>query len=167
MTSANFCGACGRALATDDRFCPGCGKQLGATPPDLTAPPDLIKQPPPVTPVRPPPTSTVPFDPYKPIGPDNPVPPDSIWATAPYPGEVPAAASRGSLPSRIRAPGTLRGRPAAEIINVLGPPRTISSMAGGGKLRQWIKHSAYTGSYHYALRFDPYDICIGITHQTG
>jgi hypothetical protein len=63
--------------------------------------------------------------------------------------------------------GTLRGRPAQEIIDAVGLPHSISSMAGGGRLRQWLKFSAYTGSYHYSLSFDPYDICIGITHQSG
>lgn len=160
MERANFCGACGRALGADDRFCSGCGKAIepGA---------NLTKTATTITPQAPAPPPSKPFDPFQLIGPNNPVPPDSIWATTPYPGELPPEAFKGSVPKRIRAIGKLRGRPASEIISVLGPPTSISGMATGGKLRQWIKVSAYTGSYHYALTFDPYDLCIGITHQRG
>jgi hypothetical protein len=34
-------------------------------------------------------------------------------------------------------------------------------MPGGKKLRQWMKISAYSGRYHYALSFNPY----GILHR--
>jgi len=80
---------------------------------------------------------------------------------------MPEREFRGTVPNRIRAIGTLRGRPASEIISALGLPHTFSVLADGSRLQQWIKFGTYTGHYHYVLRFDPYDICIGITKQTG
>lgn len=158
-----FCSGCGRERRSDERFCPGCGRRLEGSETAV----DIVKSAT-VAPIPPSaPRDYSSFDPFKPISEDNPIPPDSIWATAPYPGPLPKEAFRGPVPRRIRAIGKLRGRPASEIISVLGPPHTISGLADGGRLRQWIKFSAYSGSYHYVLRFDRYDLCIGITKQTG
>lgn len=162
MTSPSFCGSCGHSVGVGDRFCPGCGKPISTDQPAV----ELHKTIAAVTPVprQEPPAAR--FDPYKPVSEENPLPADCIWATAAYPGPLPNKEFHGSVPARLVAMGTLRGRPAAEIVGVIGRPKNIRVMAGGGMLRQWIKISPYSRNYHYALSFDPYDICIGITHQS-
>lgn len=60
--------------------------------------------------------------------------------------------------------GNIRGRPIAEIVKRVGPPNSISS-TGNGQLYQWIKTSAFFGSYHYAISVDAEGNAIGYTHQ--
>ncbi|HZC71642.1 MAG TPA: hypothetical protein VE442_13185 [Jatrophihabitans sp.] len=147
-SSDYFCAGCSRRLNIDQQSCPEC-----ATPRA-----DLI--------AATLPTPTAQFDPHQPIGERNRLPADCIWNERPYPGPVPDDARRAwDVPARFARLGTLSGRPAQEIINVVGPPNSIGAITGGGCLRQWLKPNPVTG-YHYAVSFDPYDICIGITYQS-
>lgn len=60
--------------------------------------------------------------------------------------------------------GNIRGTPIAEIVKRVGPPTSISSTVNG-QLYQWIKTSAFFGSYHYAISVDAEGKAIGYTHQ--
>lgn len=60
--------------------------------------------------------------------------------------------------------GNIRGVPIEQIVKRVGPPNSISSTANG-QLYQWIKTSAFFGSYHYAISVDPDGNAIGYTHQ--
>lgn len=60
--------------------------------------------------------------------------------------------------------GNIRGMPIDEIIRRVGEPTSISSMADG-QLYQWLKTSAFFGSYHYAISVDAAGNAIGFTHQ--
>lgn len=60
--------------------------------------------------------------------------------------------------------GNIRGMPITEIIRRVGQPSSISSTANG-QLYQWIKTSAFFGSYHYAISVDADGNAIGFTHQ--
>lgn len=81
-----------------------------------------------------------------------------------------AAAFRGSaqpdiyarardLQSKFQNLGVLTGKTRAEIEAVVGPPNSISSVAGGKILCQWIE----TG-FHVALLFKD-DVFEGVTHE--
>ena len=58
--------------------------------------------------------------------------------------------------------GTLKGKSLSEITSVVGSPNSVSTMAGGTKLCQWMA----TG-YHISLLFDENDICLGVNHETS
>jgi hypothetical protein len=60
--------------------------------------------------------------------------------------------------------GNIRGTPIADIVKRVGHPTSISS-TGNGQLYQWIKTSAFFGSYHYAISVDAEGNAIGYTHQ--
>ena len=60
--------------------------------------------------------------------------------------------------------GTITGMPIAKIVKRVGPPTSISAMADG-QLYQWMKTSAFFGSYHYAISVDAAGNAIGYTHQ--
>jgi hypothetical protein len=90
------------------------------------------------------------------------------WGAEPR-GEVvargPVPAVSGSFLQRIGAIGDLRGYTRQDLVNVLGPPTSISAAANGGQLLQWQKTSAFGRSYHFALIFDRNELCGGITRQ--
>jgi hypothetical protein len=60
--------------------------------------------------------------------------------------------------------GNIRGVPIAQIVNRVGPPTSISSTVNG-QLYQWIKTSAFFGSYHYAITVNAEGNAVGYTHQ--
>jgi len=64
-----------------------------------------------------------------------------------------------SLGARFVRLGQLKGMAKAEIIAAVGPPNSVSAVAGGKTLCQWMA----TG-YHIALLFDG-EICEGVTHE--
>jgi hypothetical protein len=51
-----------------------------------------------------------------------------------------------------------------QIVKGVGPPNSISAIANG-QLYQWMKTSAFFGSYHYAISVDSEGNAIGFTHQ--
>lgn len=61
--------------------------------------------------------------------------------------------------------GSLRGRPMFEITAVLGSPSSVGATGDGGSLVQWQQVSAYSQSYHFAMIFDAYGVCGGVTHE--
>lgn len=60
--------------------------------------------------------------------------------------------------------GNIRGKPISKIVKRVGPPTSISSMVDG-QLYQWVKTSAFFGSYHYAIKVDADGNAVGYTHQ--
>jgi hypothetical protein len=58
----------------------------------------------------------------------------------------------------------VRGYKKEDIVAALGPPTSISVVAGG-QLLQWQKASAFSRSYHFSLIFDRDGYCGGIRHQ--
>jgi len=60
--------------------------------------------------------------------------------------------------------GVITGMPIEQIIRKVGQPTSISS-TGTGQLYQWMKTSAFFGSYHYAISVDAEGKAIGYTHQ--
>ena len=60
--------------------------------------------------------------------------------------------------------GVLRGKTKAEIISLVGNPRTISALPHDKTLLQWMETTS-VGAYHVALRFDARGICEGVTHE--
>lgn len=65
-----------------------------------------------------------------------------------------------TLRQKFVALGTLKGKTFTEIKNACGAPSSVSSMANGKTLRQWMA----TG-YHIALIFDENDVCQGVSHE--
>jgi hypothetical protein len=156
MMAGNECPECSERMSPRFRFCPYCGSSLAN---------EVAEQAAGAAPVRAASQPSKLFDPFQPVGPDNEIPADCVWVTHPYPGPPDKRAARGSVPARLAALGTLYGRPLSEITGLIGLPNSVSSHPGG-TLRQWTKVTAYGGSYHYALRFDRYELCTGITHQS-
>jgi hypothetical protein len=72
-------------------------------------------------------------------------------AQFPHPGPLDGGGPGGSLPQRFQRMGTLAGRRRSEIEKVVGPPNSISAVARGCVLLQWMKTSAWTGGFHIAL----------------
>lgn len=60
--------------------------------------------------------------------------------------------------------GNIRGVPIDQIVRRVGAPSSISSIPDG-QLYQWIKASAFFGSYHYAISVGADGNAIGFTHQ--
>lgn len=152
------CMECGARKATATaRFCAECGVALGIS--QQVAPRGFTAMPahgPPATPLE--------FDATRPPQPGQAVPIDSVWAEHPYPGPPPAKL-RGSAPQKLVQLGALRGRPLQEIQAILGAASSSSSAGDGMTLLQWQKITAYSGSYHYAMIFDRYGVCAGLTHE--
>lgn len=78
------------------------------------------------------------------------------------------ANNRGKpLPRNFVAMGNITGKPVDEIVKVVGPPNSISIVAGG-MLYQWISNRAGFvrghGS-HYAILFDKDMKAVHYTHQ--
>jgi len=71
-------------------------------------------------------------------------------------------ASGRVLSLRFATLGDMRGKTEGEIIAVVGPPSSVSSMAFGQSLLQWQA----TG-YHIALLFDAGGRFLKITHEYG
>lgn len=61
--------------------------------------------------------------------------------------------------SKFKNLGVIKGRTKAEILQAVGPPNSVSAMAHGGEILQWI-----TPGYHIALIFTN-DICDGVSHE--
>lgn len=153
------CTECGSPAATATaKFCGECGTPFAARPATATATGYAPM------PIAPPPPTSVPFDASHPPRPGEPVPLDCVWATHPYPGPPPTKL-RGTASQRLVKMGALRGRPFREIAAVLGPYSSSSPTGDGMTLLQWQKISAYGESYHYAMIFDPYGVCGGVTHE--
>lgn len=79
-------------------------------------------------------------------------------------GGVVAALSISSDSQKFVQMGDITGKTTAEIIAVVGPPSSISGMADGGQLLQWMKTNS-AGGYHYAIAFDAEGKAVGYTHQ--
>lgn len=84
----------------------------------------------------------------------------SSQATVPNFRESRAPSSGRELSLRLLALGDLRGKSADQLIEILGPPSSISSMAAGRTLVQWQRTS-----YHVALLFDARGQFVKITHE--
>ena len=65
-----------------------------------------------------------------------------------------------ALAQKFARAGTLAGKTKTEIIAQVGPPNSVSGLAGGKTLCQWMA----TG-YHVALRFNG-EMCEGVTHES-
>lgn len=106
------------------------------------------------------------FDTSRPPNPGDPVPSDCVWASVRHPGHMPTRATFGNLAKRMRVMGDPTGRTKGEIIAALGAPDSRSSVgADGGFLLQWQQTSNYSYNSHFALLFDRYGVCAGITHR--
>jgi hypothetical protein len=64
-----------------------------------------------------------------------------------------------ALQAKFQGLGAIAGRTEADIVSVVGPPNSITSLPGGKRLLQWQA----TG-YHIALRFNG-TTCDGVTHE--
>ena len=70
-----------------------------------------------------------------------------------------------NLQARFRGLGRIAGKTRRDIVRAVGPPNSISSLAGGKALLQWL-----SPGYHIALRFNGQaeeSICEGVTHETA
>ena len=83
-------------------------------------------------------------------------------AQFPRPGSPVKPPRFASLQQKFISLGTLAGRPLAEIVAVAGPANSITVIAPGIRLLQWIKLG-----YHIALLFDDEDICGGVQSETA
>ena len=79
-------------------------------------------------------------------------------------GGIIAGISISSGSNRFAEIGDITGKTEAEIIAAVGPPNSISGMADGGKLLQWMQTNS-AGGYHYAIAFDADGKAVGYTHQ--
>ena len=71
-----------------------------------------------------------------------------------------AVRSQGaSLNQKFHSLGDMRGRTMEDIIAVVGPPNSRSTVGNGRVICQWIQ-----SGYHIALIFTD-DICDGISHE--
>jgi hypothetical protein len=106
------------------------------------------------------------FDASRPPKPGDPVPADCVWATRQHPGPMPGRATFGNHAKRMRVMGDPTARTEAEIVSALGPPQSRSVIgADGSYVVQWQHSSNWSFNTHFALQFDPYGVCSGITHQ--
>ncbi|MFD7011702.1 hypothetical protein [Rhodococcus jostii] len=106
------------------------------------------------------------FDGSRPPKPGDPVPADCVWATRKHPGPMPGRATFGNFAKRMRVMGDPTARTEAEIVSALGRPQSRSVIgAAGSYLLQWQHTSNWSYNSHFALQFDPYGVCAGITHQ--
>jgi hypothetical protein len=64
-----------------------------------------------------------------------------------------------SLQQKFVGLGSLTGKTKAEIIRVVGPPSSFSSLSGGKTILQWMA----TG-YHISLIFNG-ELCEGVSHE--
>jgi hypothetical protein len=70
-----------------------------------------------------------------------------------------------SLQTSFRRLGRIAGRTRREIVQAVGPPNSVSSLAAGKTVLQWM-----APGYHIALRFAGNaadSICEGVTHETA
>ncbi len=75
-----------------------------------------------------------------------------------------AAVGLQGTKNKFAALGTIAGRSKDEIVAAVGPPTSVSQLAGGKSLLQW-QHISQAGGYHIALRFGPDGVCEGVTHE--
>lgn len=69
------------------------------------------------------------------------------------------AAEGAALQRAFAALGEMTGKTKAEIIAAVGPPNSISELAGGETLLQW-----QSAGYHIAIRFQG-EVFAGISHE--
>ena len=79
-------------------------------------------------------------------------------------GAVTASARLSNTQNKFVRLGKLAGRSKEEIVKVVGPPTSVSSLPNGKTLLQW-QHISRAGGYHIALRFDDQGRCEGVTHE--
>lgn len=90
------------------------------------------------------------------------VPSDCVWAYSPYPGPVPRAAmSASTLRKKFQALGNLRGRTMAEIVTVAGQFAASVEAPDGTSKRTWQRRG-FLGLWQATLKFDKYDVCVGV-----
>jgi hypothetical protein len=93
------------------------------------------------------------------------VPTDCVWASSPYPGPVPRAATLVSkMSKRFQALGNLRGRTLAEIVAVVGPLAASVEAPDGTSKRTW-QQGGFLGIWRVQLKFDRYDVCMGVVTE--
>ena len=103
--------------------------------------------------------------------PGDHVPADCVWASRRHPGPMPPSALRGNLAKRVKAMGNPAGRTMREIESALGRASARSAMGDGHVLLQWQQiwngqiSTFSSKDSHFALEFDRYGVCVGITHQ--
>lgn len=115
---------------------------------------------------QPPPESRPAFDASRPPKPGDPVPADCVWAIRQHPGPMPGRATFGNHAKRMRVMGDPTARTEAEIISALGRPQSRGVIGTDGSyLLQWQHNSNWSYNTHFALQFDRYGVCAGITHN--
>jgi len=67
-----------------------------------------------------------------------------------------------SLAKRFQMLGVMTGKTREEIIAVVGPPHSVSTMADNGQLLQWMQ-----AGYHIAIMFDQQGMFKGISHESS
>jgi hypothetical protein len=70
-----------------------------------------------------------------------------------------------NLQASFRGLGQIAGKTRVDIVQAVGPPNSISSLAGDKTILQWISPGD-----HIALRFKGQaedSICEGVTHETA
>lgn len=60
--------------------------------------------------------------------------------------------------------GDIRGKPIDDIVAAVGPANSISALADGRSVYQWIEVSG-SSSCHYAILVDPQMKALGYSHQ--
>ncbi len=75
-----------------------------------------------------------------------------IWA-------IGSAITTSGVQSKFGGMGTIAGRTKDDVLSIVGPPNSISSLGEGVTLLQW-----QSPGYHIALKFTN-DICDGVTHE--
>lgn len=106
------------------------------------------------------------FDASRPPKPGDPVPADCVWAIRQHPGPMPGRATFGNHAKRMRIMGDPTARTEAEIVSALGRPQSRSvTGADGSYMLQWQHDSKWSYNSHFALQFDRYGVCAGITHE--
>lgn len=115
---------------------------------------------------QPPPDQRPQFDAARPPKPGEPVPADCVWATRQHPGPMPGRATFGNHAKRMRVMGDPTARTEAELVSALGPPQSRTVIGTDGSyVVQWQHSSNWSFNTHFALQFDQYGVCSGITHQ--
>lgn len=85
----------------------------------------------------------------------------------PYPGPMPSIQFFFALKTKFHLMGTIAGRKYAEIVKVVGPPKSRNTHGQGQFTCLWISPMTISGKrYSIQLLFDSNYICGGVLSQT-